>query len=76
MAPLPGQAVKLFFSTSPRTLSPRFYSALVKRGRVPATDRGLDVGETSGKLSKGISHGPVCTGTLRKYKEVGRYKLL
>ena len=31
--PLPGKAVKLFFSTSPKTLFPRFDSAPVHRGR-------------------------------------------
>ena len=30
--PLPGKAIELFFSTSPKTLSPRFNSALVPRG--------------------------------------------
>ena len=32
--PLPGKAIKLFFSTSPQTLSLRFNSALLHRGRV------------------------------------------
>ena len=32
--PLPGKAIKLFFSTSPKTLSPRFNSALVHKGPV------------------------------------------
>ena len=32
--PLPGKAIKLFFSTSSKTLSPRFNSALLHRGRV------------------------------------------
>ena len=32
--PLPGKTIKLFFSTSPRTLSLRFDSAPVHRGRV------------------------------------------
>ena len=30
--PLPGKAIELFFPTSPKTLSPRFNSALVPRG--------------------------------------------
>ena len=30
--PLPGNAIKLFFSTSSKTVSPCFYSALVNRG--------------------------------------------
>ena len=32
--PLPGQAVKLFFSTSPKTLSPRINSVLGYRGQI------------------------------------------
>ena len=32
--PLPGKAIKLFFSSSPKTLSARFDLALVPRGRV------------------------------------------
>ena len=30
--PLSGKAIKLFFSTSPKTLSPHFYLAPVNRG--------------------------------------------
>ena len=32
--PLPGKAIKLFFSTSPQTLSPRFNSVSGYRGRI------------------------------------------
>ena len=32
--PLPGKAIKLFFSTSPKTLSPRFNSVSGSRGRI------------------------------------------
>ena len=35
--PLPGKAIKLFLSTSPKTLSPRFNLALVYRGQILAT---------------------------------------
>ena len=34
--PLPGKAIKLLFSTSPKTLSLHFYLAPVNRGRVSA----------------------------------------
>lgn len=35
--PLPSKAIKWFFSTSPKTLSPHFYSAPVNRGWISTT---------------------------------------
>ena len=52
-SPLPGKARKLFFSTSPKTLSPRFNSALVHRGWVSASNWVPNVGLTWGWPHRG-----------------------
>ena len=39
--PLPGKTIKLFFSASPKTLSPHFYSAQLNKGQVSVTSPGI-----------------------------------